>query len=496
MRKLILIWTMAFAMSTVNAQSPQYVWNEQAQKIYESITSLKIPEGRKLLTLEKKAAPNNLILTLLESYADFYELFLNEDPAIFKKLHPQFEIRIKQLEAGPKNSPYYLYSLGVVQLHKSLSAIRFDKNLEGAMDFRKSYQYFKENRKAYPNFSPNDFYFGVMTTVVGTIPKGYQWIANILGLNGRISDGNALVLKYLNSKDENNKRCRNEALLVYPYLIMNFEGNQRKTFNYIESIPYDFKRNQAHAYMATNLYLNHQQSKKALNIIQQMDKSDAYLALPFWNLETGYAYINELKLDAAKKALINFVNSFRGKFYIKDAYEKLSWIAYLQGDSKQAEAYRKLVLTAGNQVTDADKQAFQNAKKGIWPNALLLKSRLLSDGGYQTEAFNLLAGKTSNDFTIEADKTEFSYRLARICDLNGQDDLALKYYKSTMDRGANQPEYFAARAALQSGLIYESKGQFGKALVFYQLCIDMKDHAFKNSLDQKAKSGIQRCRKQ
>ena len=154
------------------------------------------------------------------------------------------------------------------------------------------------------------------------------------------------------------------------------------------------------------------------------------------------------------------------------------------------------MLTAGNQVTDADKQAFQNAKKGIWPNALLLKSRLLSDGGYQTEAFNLLAGKTSNDFTIEADKTEFSYRLARICDLNGQDDLALKYYKSTMDRGANQPEYFAARAALQSGLIYESKGQFGKALVFYQLCIDMKDHAFKNSLDQKAKSGIQRCRKQ
>jgi len=45
-------------------------------------------------------------------------------------------------------------------------------------------------------------------------------------------------------------------------------------------------------------------------------------------------------------------------------------------------------------------------------------------------------------------------------------------------------------------LIYESKGQFGKALEFYQLCINMKDHAFKNSLDQKAKSGIQRCRKQ
>ena len=31
---------------------------------------------------------------------------------------------------------------------------------------------------------------------------------------------------------------------------------------------------------------------------------------------------------------------------------------------------------------------------------------------------------------------------------------------------------------------------------YYNTCINMKNHAFKNSLDQKAKSGIQRCLKQ
>jgi tetratricopeptide (TPR) repeat protein len=251
-----------------------------------------------------------------------------------------------------------------------------------------------------------------------------------------------------------------------------------------------------HAYMATNLYLNHQQSAKALNVVQQLETGPAYLQLPFWNLELGYAYTNELKLDKAQKYLTDFTQTFKGKFYIKDAFERLSWIAYLQGDIKKAEAYRKIVLSVGNQVTDADKHAMQNAKKGTWPNTILLKARLFSDGGYQTQALATLAGKTSNDFTTDADKTEFAYRLGRIYELMGQDELAIKFYKSAIEKGAHQPEYFAARAALQVGNIYENNGQYAKAILFYNDCIEMKDHAFKNSLDQKAKSGIQRCLKQ
>ena len=76
----------------------QYNWNEKAQQIYEAVTSLKIPEARKQIAIEKKASPNNLVLPLLESYADFYELFLNEDITIYQQLEPQFEKKIQQFE--------------------------------------------------------------------------------------------------------------------------------------------------------------------------------------------------------------------------------------------------------------------------------------------------------------------------------------------------------------------------------------------------------------
>ena len=471
----------------------QYQWTARTQKIYESITSLRIPEARTLINQDKKANASNLIYPLLESYADFYQLFLNENKAEYNQMYPAFEQRIKLLEEGPKQSPYHLYTIALAHLHKSLIAIRFNKNLEAALDFRKAFLLFKENKKTYPNFSPNDVYLGLMTTVIGTIPKGYQWMASLLGMSGKITEGNALVLKYIHSKDAYANHCRNEALFVYPYLVMNFEGNKKKTFDFLENTDYDFTNNHLHAYMATNLYLNNQQSQKALQIASNINPANTYLDLPFWQFEMGYAYLNELKLDAAKNALQQFINRFKGQFYVKDAFEKLSWIAYIQGDQAKANAYRSNVLSKGNDITDADKQALQNAKKGTWPHPILLRARLLSDGGYQQQTLSVLAGKTSKDFDKDADKTEFAYRLGRIYDLAGQPDQAIPFYSSAIEKGANQPAYFAARAALQIGFIYEQKNNPSLAITFFNTCLEMKNHAFKNSLDQKAKTGIQRC---
>ena len=493
MRKGLMLALVITMMTSQAIGQYQYNWTPRTQKIYESITSLRIPEARTLINQDKKANATNLIYPLLESYADFYQLFLNENKDEYKQAYPDFEQRIELLEDGPKQSPYHLYSIALAHLHKSLIALRFNKNLEAGLDFRKAFLLFKENKKAYPNFSPNDVYLGLMTTVIGTIPKGYQWMANLLGMSGKITEGNALVLKYILSKDAYSNQCRNEALFVYPYLVVNFEGNKKKTFDFIEKTDYDFTNNHLHAYMATNLYLNNQQAQKALQIASDINPANTYLDLPFWQLEIGYAYLNELKLDAAKNALQQYINRFKGQFYVKDAYEKLSWIAYIQGDQAKANSYRSSVVSKGNEVTDADKQALQNAKKGTWPHPILLRARLLSDGGYQQQALSVLAGKTSKDFDKDTDKTEFAYRLGRIYDLAGQPDQAIPFYTSAIEKGTNQPEYFAARAALQIGLIYEQKNNPTLAITFFNTCLEMKNHAFKNSLDQKAKTGIQRC---
>jgi tetratricopeptide (TPR) repeat protein len=246
--------------------------------------------------------------------------------------------------------------------------------------------------------------------------------------------------------------------------------------------------------MAANLGINNKRNDYARNIVQNRSQAPGYLATPVWDFEIGYIKLHKLELDDAITSLEKFIQTFKGSFYVKDVLQKISWAYYLKGDKVQAEKYRQLCIRNGNTETDADKKAYKDAKSGSWPNTLLLKARLLSDGGYNKEALTLLQDKTVNDFPKEDEALEFAYRTARIYDDMQRDDEAIKFYQLSIRLGKTRQEYYAARAALQMGYIYEQRGQKSLAIAAFQQCIDMEDHEYKDSLDQRAKSGIARCK--
>ena len=491
--KYILPLLYILSCALLKAQ-PYLQWDEKIQQINDAVTSMRIPEAKRNIVAERKLHPNNLCLDLLESHADLYELFFNENKDVFKTAYPMFSNRIEKFEKAPQNSPFRDYGLGVLYLSKAAVALRFEKNLEAAWDFRKAYHYFKVNRKKYPNFTPNDLYFGLLTTLLGSVPNNYQWLLNIIGMPGDINGGIAMVHKYIQSKDQHHKIAKNVAMLVYPYLVVIFEGNKSKALEFLEKGDYDFKRNHLHAYMATNLYLGNQQAKRSVQIAEGIVKTDAYTDVPFWNFEKGFGYLNQLKFEESEKAFLQFVNQFKGNFYLKDAYEKLSWIAYLKGDQKKALEFRNQVIKKGSLVPDADNMAMLNAQSGTWPHPLLLKARLLSDGGMFKESLEVFKGKSTDDFQSSIDKAEFVYRLARNHDLMGDKELAIKYYNSAIAFGRNVRDYFAARSALQAALIYEEKKDYTRANNYFKTALSMKDYPYKNSIDQKAKSGVYRCK--
>jgi tetratricopeptide (TPR) repeat protein len=219
-----------------------------------------------------------------------------------------------------------------------------------------------------------------------------------------------------------------------------------------------------------------------------------YLKLSVWDFEMGYVKLYHLELNEAIKYLEQFQKDFKGNFYRKDANSKLSYAYYLQSNMPKAISVRNEILKKGSTDTDADKKALKDAKAGGWPNSLLLRSRFLNDGGFHKEALALLAGKSLESFSTDEDKLEFSYRVARIYDDLGKKEEAIKAYQTAILLGEHRKEFYAARAALQIGQIYEERGQKALAITYYQKCLDMGDHEYKDSLDQRAKSGIGRCK--
>ena len=463
------------------------------REAYRAIVQLRLEEGGRLLAAEKKRDPDNLIPEFLGNYIDFFQLFFNEDAADYPAVKIRLEQRLNSMEEGPETSPFSLFTRSVIHFQWAAIKVKLGGNLDAGLEFRRSFLESQACRQKFPSFGPALMVSGAMKVVAGTIPDGYKWLSNLLGIRGSVKEGMRELDQFLGMDDEWSGLYRDEANFYYLYLQFYILNKHEQVFSYIRQHNLDVRNNYLYAYLYANLCVNDQQSALAKQIIEGRSRVAGYLDMPVWDLEMGYASLSHLE-PGTPMYLERFLRRFRGRFYVKDALEKLSWYYYLRGDQVVADSLRREVIRRGTAESDADRQALKEARTGVWPNKTLLLARLLTDGGYFKDALESLQGVSTSSFTRPEERCELAYRLGRIYDGMGRKDEAIAAYLTTIKTGEGLREYYAARAALQTGYIYEGRRDCERAMGFFQNCLSLKDHDYKNSLDQRAKSGIARCR--
>ncbi len=477
------------------AWSKDYVFdfNEQCQAAYKAILQLKLQEGIRLIELEKTQHPDNLIPYYLENYIDFFVLFFNEDQAQYKQRSPQREKRLAWMDKGPSGSPYYLFTKAVINFQWATIRIKFGDKWDAGWELRRSFLQIKECLNKAPHFEPAELYYGSMLVALSSIPDGYKWLGNLFGLKGNLKEGTRRMDAFVKNNRPLAKLYREEAVFYYCYLQFHVLNKKDAVLQFIQHQELDIERNHLFNYLSANLYLNNQQAEKAEAVLTKRQFYGGYMQSPVWDLEMGYALLYQLKPEAPKY-LERFEKNFKGKFYLKDVLLKLSWWYYLQGNTNKADYYLKEVLKRGSTDTEADQQAQRYAQSGKYPSIDLLQARLLSDGGLHRKALIILQGKSAQAYDKIEEQLEFNYRIARICDELNMTEKALLFYELVRKQGTNRKEYFAARSALQVGMIYEDEKKWDKAKQAYQACLNMKNHEYKNALDQRAKAGLERIK--
>lgn len=491
MRFIFIVAICCSISVNVSARQKKYEFNARCQQAYNAIMQLRLNTGKALLEEEKRSNPDNLIPYFLDNYVDFFTLFFNEDPNVYARQRKERSARLDLMSAGPSGSPYYLYTQAAIKFQWAMIKVKFGEKWDAVWEIRKAYLTLKENQRKFPGFLPNNMMVGAMQTVFGTVPEGYKWITNILGLRGSIKEGMHLLQGFIDSKDPTAAAFREESYYYYCYLKLFIENKPEQLWQFIRQKQLDTEHNYLFALMVANLSMNNQKAAQGIKVLEEFNNSPEYAEIHYRDYVLGIMKLERQDEDAILY-LEKFVNNFKGKFYVKEALQRLSWGYYLKGDMANANKYRNLIAKRGNTETDADKQAQKEAKSGQWPNPVLLKARLLSDGGQYTAARDLLAAKRAGDFVTINEKLEYAYRLGRIYDEMGLDSNAMRLYEATIKIGSNRPEYFAARSALQLGYIYEKAGDKAKARQSFQACLDMQGHDYKNSLDQRAKAGLLR----
>ncbi|MEI7661115.1 MAG: hypothetical protein WCK34_02900 [Bacteroidota bacterium] len=484
------------------APRAQYVFDDNCRHAYQAILSLQFGEARRLMEIEKKSDPSNLIPIYLENYIDFLTLFIGEDRKVYDLLKENKAGRIDRLERGRRDSPFYNFCLAEVYLQWAFARIKFGDYTAAAFEIRKAHALFTANETRYPSFVINKIGLGIVHVVAGIVPDNYKWIASLMGVDGSLEMGLGEIRQVAeySGQDKISALYKPESLFYLAFLAANLQKNRKDALPVISLL--NSQNNDAQPlksplliYATATILMKNGLTDEALAKLQE--RTALTQRYPFYYLDfiEGVARLNKLDFSAST-CFERFSRNFKGQNYLRSACQKLAWIALLKGDT--AGYYKTIgqLKTMAGTAVDEDKQASSEEGNHAVPNVTLLRSRLLFDGGYYSRALNELLGKSIKTvIKSKRDLVEYNYRLGRIYHESGNPAKAIEFYRQTIRQGRTEPYYFAAGAAYQMGLLYENSGAWVKADSAYHVCLSINTPEYKTSLGQKARAGLNRLKK-
>lgn len=487
MRKLPFLFLITILLTGTAMSAQTFQYNLACQNAYKNIFKLKIQEGQQQLYKEKLVNKDNLLPHFLDNYADFLVLYLSDDAQLYKKLLPKKEERLKILEKGNPQSPYYLYTQANICLQWSFIKIKFGDYLSAVWDVKKAYNLLRTNKEKFPTFAPNDKDLALLNTIFGAIPDKYKLGAKLLGLRGDIDQGLQTLSELLQNQD---MLFREEASIMYTMLLLHLGKDKAGAWSMLDKLHLDTQDNLLNHYITATVAHYTGKNDQVIQILTNRPQSNSFFPFPYLEYMLGNAKLNRLDKDADRH-FKTFLSQYKGKNYLRETYRKLAWHALLQNKPEQYDLYISKVASIGNNSLDEDKAATREALSHKRPHPLLLKARILSDGAYYSKALSVMDVIDIQNLNKE-DKLEFHYRMARILDDMGQSAKAVPYYEWTIKNSGDSKMYFAPNACVKLGFYYESKKDKSSAAQYYRKALTFAEHEYKNSIDAQAKAGLNR----
>ena len=483
---LLFIWSVPLGAQGYFKKTPLIA------EAYGLVSTLQFDSARAKIDTIRKLEPDNLLVYHIENYIDFFTIFIREDESEFKKLEKNKNLRLSKINQGDKTSPYYLFTKAEINLQWATARIKFNQKFDAAREIYRAYKFLEDNQKKFPDFIENKKSLSIIHALGESIPGV---IRKIMGVKGSIELGTKEIKEVVNFTEKNEFLFKDEAYAIYAYILFYQNNKREEAYQILNNANLDHSTSPLLCFLKANIAQKTGRNAEALQILEERPKGDSYLAFPYLDFMYGKFKLYELD-TVSQDYMKKFLREFNGRHFIKEAYQKLAWYEIVTNDDIAAyKRYMKLCQREGYDLVDEDKQAQKESKDEEIPNPTLLKARLLFDGGYYNRAYSLLI-LNAHKFVDEESKEglEFNYRMGRLSqELKNFRD-AIMYYIKTINEGERRKSFMACNAALQIAVIFEEQENFKQAKKYFNLCLDISPKRYKNSLHQKAKSGLDRIK--
>lgn len=463
------------------------------RQAYQEITSLRLQQARTTLTQLRRQEPGNLMAHHLDNYLDFFEVYIREEESLYRSRLPNRDRRLSAIAGGEPRSPYHLYVQAEIRLHWALLRLRFGDYWSAFNDINQAHRLLLRNQELFPTFSGNLKDLGILHAAVGTVPDEYRWALQIISsLDGTVAQGKQEIERLLAQTRNTDYLYRQEAQVLYTFLLLHLDNRPEAAWQALQGAGLDPAANPLHCFVMANVAMRTGRNDQALQWLDRQPTGGEFMAIPFMTYMHGLVKLRRLE-PGAKTYFESFVRNHRGRHFIKEAYQKLSWAELLAGNPAGYQRYMQLVKSRGHDSAGGDKNALREANEGQPPHLELLKARLLFDGSYFDRAAAIL-DVISPDELAPVQKLEYKYRRGRVAQGQKRYEEALRWFDEVMAIGSDNPASFACNSALQAGLIQEQRGLREAARRYYRACLRISPYDHATALHQQAKAGLSRLR--
>ena len=452
---------------------------------------LKLDKARIALKSELAENPDNFAVHYLLHFNAYLKAFVSEEAADYRSYIAVQQRAIAHIQKLNDSEPYKKFALADIYFYSATLKGKFNELYGAARDINRAHSLIEANHKTFPDFLPNNKTRGILKVYLSTVPDNYAWVINFLGINGNLEEGLGLLraIAYNKHKTLEYQGIAKEASYLYSFALHHVAKQSDK--GWIETLrcTEDYKSNLVSAFFRSNMALKLNRNETALKVLLGRPTDNNYEPCIIFYYLLGTAKLNKGDPTAIEE-FKKFQEQYKGKNYLKRNLQKMSWYYFLSGNKNQAEFYKELIPKMGGSINEDDKLAHQYSKKP-WPNKELLRSRLLYDGGYYTEAASVIAKILLKELPNSNQKAEYCYRRGRISEKLGHVDLAMKFYEASSLYAIHSDEYYGAYASIYLGEYYADKGDKPMAKKYFERALNFKNNKeYMDSLEQRAKLGL------
>lgn len=459
----------------------------QIYEAYHDILKLKLESGRNKLN---QVIPSHAQLGhyhYVKSLADVIEILITEDPDLYKKYEDSEDDNLDGLREMDEDDPHRRFYNAEIRIQWAIVKIMFDEDMRAGLSLKNAYNYIEKNIEKYPDFQPNYKSYGALHVLFAVVPETYHWILRLFGVKGN----SILGWNELNRVQKDSPYWL-ETGLIKALIAINILNKEEQTLTLLDALKKEHKDNLIVNYLYNTALVKYARSEQALpNLRKLLFASEEYHQIVNVYYKLGDIYMQKQQYPLARYHLSKFLNQHKGKNYIKDTWFKIFLSYWLEGNNKMAEIHWNKARESGTTFASADKNANSILNEDKYPNQLLMKARLATDGGYFELAGQALDDIQQGSLANKKEESEYFYRYGRLYDKMDRDQDAIFNYLNSIKKSGKENWYFAPSACLYTGYIYEFRKDYQKAEFYYTKAMSYKKHSYKAGIDNKAHAALE-----